>query len=102
MVRVSVMYEQKEGKKFDEDYFFNNHLPLVRKKLEPLGMISVEVDRGLSGGGGDPAPYLFIAHMVFETFEKFQSAFGQVREELASDVAKYTDLKPRIQISEIV
>lgn len=102
MVRVTVMYEQKEGMRFDENYFLNQHMPFVREKLEPLGMIKAEVDRGISGGGGNPAPYLFLAHMLFESFDVFQSAFGQVREEISSDVPKYTDIKPKIQISEIV
>ena len=102
MVRVTVMYEQKQGMKFDEDYFFNKHMPMVRDRLQPLGMKKVEVDRGISGGGGDPAPYILMAHMVFNSIEEFQKAFGQAREEISSDVPKYTDIKPRIQISEIV
>lgn len=102
MVRVTVMYEQQDGKRFDEDYFLNSHIPTVREKLQPLGMLKLEVDRGVSGGGGDPSQYLFLAHMVFDSLESFQNAFGRTREEISSDVQNYTDIKPRIQISEII
>lgn len=102
MVRVTVMYEQKQDIRFDEDYFLNKHIPMVREKLEPMGMLKLEIDRGISGGGGNPAPYLFLAHMAFESLESFQKAFGQVRDEISSDVPIYTDIKPEIQISEIV
>lgn len=102
MVRVTVMYEQSEGTSFNEDYFINNHIPLVKNRLQPMGMKSIAVDRGIAGGGGDPAPFIYMAHMLFDSIEQFKEAFVSAREELAGDVPKYTDIKPKIQISEII
>lgn len=102
MIKVTVMYEQKDGASFDEQYFLSSHIPMVKEKLEPRGLLDIEIDRGISGGGGDPAPYLFLAHMKFDSVESFQKAFGETREEIGADVSNYTDIKPRIQISEIL
>jgi len=29
MIKVSVLYPNGEGKKFDMDYYFNQHVPMV-------------------------------------------------------------------------
>ena len=37
MVRISVLYPHESGKKFDHDYYAKKHMPLVHKRLSPLG-----------------------------------------------------------------
>ena len=33
MIKVSVLYENTEGKKFDMAYYWNKHIPMVKQKL---------------------------------------------------------------------
>jgi uncharacterized protein (TIGR02118 family) len=57
MIRVSIMYPSGSGKTFDHDYYVNKHMPLVHKRLDSLGLIRTEVDKGVAGGApGAPAP----------------------------------------------
>ncbi len=58
MFRVSVMYPNQEGVKFDIHYYRTKHMDLVKNLLKPFGLIKTEVDRGLSGGGNLSAPYV--------------------------------------------
>jgi uncharacterized protein (TIGR02118 family) len=102
MIRVLVLYPQAKGTRFDHDYYEQKHMPFVREKLEPLGMIRAEVDRGVAGGPGQPAPFFAAAHLIFETPEKFQQAFASAGAELMADIPNYTDVEPQIQISEMV
>jgi uncharacterized protein (TIGR02118 family) len=50
MVRISVLYPNEPGKKFDHDYYVNKHMKLVRDRLTSFGLVRTEVDKGVAGG----------------------------------------------------
>ena len=76
MIRVSVLYPNSEGTHFDEDYYVNNHLPMVADKLASA-MVRYEIDKGISGATpGSPAPFVAGVHMFFDSLQSFQGAFG--------------------------
>lgn len=102
MIRVSVFYPQTEGARFDHDYYARKHMPLVREKLEPFGIVRAEVDRGVAGGPGEPAPFVAAGHLIFDSLDQFQQAFASVGAELMADIPNYTDIEPQFQLSEIV
>ncbi len=102
MIRVSALYPNKEEARFDFDYFTQKHLPFVHEKLKSFGLVRTEVDKGIAGVSGPPAPYIAATHLIFESIEKFQTAFAAVGEEIMADIPNYTDINPEIQISEMV
>lgn len=103
MVRVSVLYANEPGKKFDADYYQNKHMKLVGERLKGFGLLRYEVDRGLAGGAPNaPAPFVGACHLYFNTAEEFQKGMGAHGQELVGDIPNYTNISPTIQISEIV
>ena len=103
MIKVSVFYPKKDGTRFDENYYLNKHMPMVRERLSPLGLVEAPVDKGLAGGGeGDPPPFYFVANLVFNKLEDFQSGMQAHGEEIMSDIPNYTDTEPVIQVSEML
>jgi uncharacterized protein (TIGR02118 family) len=103
MIRVSVLYPAKEGAKFDLGYYKDKHMPLVQQRLGPLGLVRLEIDRGMAGGTpNSPAPYPCIGHLYFNSLGEFQKAMGTHGNELMADVPNYTNITPHVQISEIV
>ena len=101
MIKVSVFYANEEGKKFDMDYYLNTHLPLVQEKCG-AALKGGAVEQGLSGGDpGSPAIYVAMGHLLFDSVEAFQGAFGPHAKEIMADVPNYTDIQPTIQISEV-
>lgn len=101
MVKVSVLYPNGEGKKFDMNYYLATHIPMVRKLLG-AACTNATVDQGLGGEApGSPPPYLAIGHLYFNTVEDFVSSFSPNANQIVSDVPNYTDIAPTIQISEI-
>ena len=101
MIKVSVLYPNEEGKKFDMDYYCNSHIPMVQQKLG-AAVKGGAVDQGLSGAQpGSPATYVAMAHLLFDSVEAFQSAFGPHAEAIMADVPNYTDIQPVFQISEV-
>ena len=103
MVRISVLYPNEPGRKFDHDYYAKKHMPLVHKRLSPLGLLRYEVDKGLGGPTPESKPpFVAACYLYFNSAEEFRNAMGRHGAELMGDVPNYTDIQPQIQISEIV
>ena len=100
MIKTSVFYPSGSGE-LNMDYYMNNHIPLCKKLLSPYGLIRIEVDRGIDSPEG-MAPYVVIAHLVFESAEQMQEGLLAHDPELAADVKNYTDIQPIFQISEVL
>jgi uncharacterized protein (TIGR02118 family) len=102
MIKVSVFYENTEGKKFDTVYYCNKHIPMIKEKLG-TACKHVEVDEGL--GGAQPVskpPFVAVAHLLFDSVETFQKAFGPHADTIMGDVPNYTDIQPIVQISNVM
>jgi len=101
MIKVSVLYPNNEGSKFDMDYYCNNHIPMVKEKLG-TSLKGVAVDQGVGGAEpGSRATYIAMSHLLFDSVEAFQSAFGPHAEAIMGDIPNYTDTQPTVQISEV-
>jgi uncharacterized protein (TIGR02118 family) len=101
MIKVSVLYPNDTGSKFDMDYYCQKHIPMVRQKVG-VACKRVDVEQGLAGGtpGSQPA-YVAIGHLYFESVPAFQAAFAPHADEIMGDIPNYTNLQPIIQISEV-
>jgi uncharacterized protein (TIGR02118 family) len=102
MIKVSVMYPNKEGARFDHQYYRDKHMPLVKARLGDACKYYT-IDKGLAGGApGDPATYVGMCHIFSDSVETFQQGFGPHAKEIMGDIANYTDIAPVMQISEVV
>jgi uncharacterized protein (TIGR02118 family) len=101
MVKVSVLYPNKAGSRFDQDYYFNRHTPMVGRLLGSA-LKGLSIESGISGAMRDqPAPYLITCHLVFESTAAFFAAFTQHAAEIMGDIPNFTDVEPVIQLGEI-
>jgi uncharacterized protein (TIGR02118 family) len=102
MIKVSVMYPNTPGARFDHDYYRDKHMPLLKARMGD-SCKSYTIDKGLAGGvPGSPPAYIGMCHVFCDSVEAFQAGFGPHAREIMADIANYTDLKPLIQISEVV
>jgi uncharacterized protein (TIGR02118 family) len=103
MIRVTVLYPNKPGAKFDIDYYTKKHMKLVKAKFGSMGMVRSEVDKGIAGmPPGSPAPYFAMGYMLFNSIEELQKADAKYGKDLAADIPNFTNIQPQFQISEIV
>ena len=103
MIRVTVAYRNDPEKKFDWDYFAGEHMALVHRELDHRGMGRVELDKGVSAADPSaPAPFIAMAHLIFNTVEDVHAAFIAAGRPVMGDVPNYTDIPPTVQISEMV
>jgi len=102
MIKVSVMYPNDAGARFDHEYYRDKHMPMVKSKLGESCKYYT-VDKGIAGGApGAPATYVGMCHIFSDSVEAFQAGFGPHADEILADIKNYTDLTPVIQISEVV
>ena len=102
MIKVSVMYPYKPGARFDHDYYRNQHMPLIKRRMG-AALRYYTVDKGLCGGTPDaPATYVGMCHLLCESLEAYHAAFDPYAQELLGDIRNFTDQAPAVQISEVV
>ena len=102
MIKVSLLYAAEDGKKFDMEYYINNHIPLVHQRLDPAGLIRSEVERGISSADPSaPAPFVAISVFYFNTADEVHEGFKTHGREIMGDLPNFTDISPQVQISEI-
>lgn len=102
MFKVSVMYPNEEGAEFNHEYYKSRHMELVKEHLKPFGIIKTEVDQGVSGGGDEPAPYICIGHLYFDTLEGYDEGISEKGEILRGDIPNFTNVTPLRQISQVL
>ena len=103
MIKVTVLYPQSPGTRFDHDYYCDHHMPLLQARLGPA-LLRYTVDRGLaSRSAPDQAPpFVAGCALFFNSVEDYQTAFGPHAAEIMGDISNYTDRQPVVQINEVV
>src|SRR5215468_7993112 len=102
MIKVSIMYPGSPGARFDHDYYRDQHLPLIQRRMG-AALKYYTIDKGLAGATPEaPAPYLAMCHLLCDSVEVYQSSFGPHAQEIRADIPKFTDTTPVRQISEVV
>ena len=101
MIKVTVLYPNEEGKKFDHGYWTTTHLALVQGLLGPMGLVNGEMEKGVSSADPSaPAPFIAVAHLYFNTTDEVHAAFKEHGGAIMGDISNFTDIKPQFQISE--
>ena len=101
MIKFSIFYPNKEGKKFDMDYYVDRHIPMVMEKFGGA-VKGGTIDQGLAGSDPDSPPiYVAMGHILFDSVEEFHNAMGPHMEAIMADIPNYTDIVPAVQISEV-
>jgi len=101
MIKVTILYPNTPGGRFDHDYYETVHIPM---SIALLGSAvkSVLVERGLSVGPPWPAPtYSAICSFICDSREAYEQALFPHLARLQGDLVNYSDVEAVIQISEI-
>jgi uncharacterized protein (TIGR02118 family) len=101
MIKLSVLYPNNDGNKFDMNYYCNMHIRMVQGKLG-TACKGAAVEQGVSGAtpGSRPA-FVAMGHLYFDSVADFQAAFSPHARAIMADIPNYTDVQPTIQISEV-
>ena len=101
MIKLSILYPNKPGSRFDVNYYVNTHMPLAMRLLKK-NLRKTEVDAGLQGGApGEPPPFHGGCQFYFDSIAAFAEVWGAAAGELQADIPRYTDVAPIIQFNEV-
>ena len=101
MVVASLMYPTGSDIRFDEDYYFKTHVPMVQRLLGERGPTGVRFLRGAAAPDGGPPTYRMVALLDFASMDDVRNAFaGPDSGEILGDIANFTNGRPTVQISE--
>ena len=95
---MNVLYPNKEGAKFDFEYYMQRHIPLAN------GLLGREfkVSKGIPSPEGGEPPFVCIARMDVGTLEEFLPVITQHVAALQQDIPNYTNIEPVIQFEEVL
>jgi uncharacterized protein (TIGR02118 family) len=104
MTKISFLYPNSQGRRFDLEYYVEKHMPSSIDLLSVHPVFrGVSVEREVSAGAGREAPpYIAVCNYLFETFDDFLAAVTPHMALLRAHVSNYTDIEPVVQISEVV
>lgn len=104
MIKISILYPNNKGARFDLRYYIDKHMPISIGLLSAHhGFRCVSVEHGLGGGiTGTEAAYVAMSHYQFDTVENFMAAFTPHAAVLQGDMPNYTDIEPVIQVNEVL
>lgn len=104
MVKISILYPNTKGSRFDMRYYVEDHMPVSIQLLSAHpGFKGVSVERGVTGvPPGTEPPYVAMCHFLFDSAEAFMEAFMPHAQTLQGDIPSYTDVEPTIQFNEVL
>jgi uncharacterized protein (TIGR02118 family) len=100
MILVSVMYSGGEGATFDEAYYLQEHIPLVKERWTGMGLHEVRLVKGVATPDGSTPPYRVMALLTFGSMQEFQNAAQSHGPEIFADIPRFTNVQPVVQINE--
>jgi uncharacterized protein (TIGR02118 family) len=100
MILISVMYPDESASTFDEAYYLETHIPLVKERWGSMGLEDVHLLRSVGTPDGSAAPYRVMALLRFRSLQDFESAGREHGREIFADIPNFTNVKPIVQINE--
>lgn len=104
MIKISILYPNNKGSRFDLSYYIETHMPMALELLSTHpGFQGVSVERGVGGGiPGSEAAFVAMCHFLFDSVENFMAAFTPHAALFQGDLPNYTDIEPLVQVNEIL
>jgi uncharacterized protein (TIGR02118 family) len=102
MITVNVLYPNRDGAKFDMNYYLTSHIPML-KRVYGSALKGCIVEQGL--GGRDPgtkAEFAVLCHLRFDSVASYQQASALAAGQIRNDVANYASEPPIIQLSDVI
>ena len=102
MIRLTVLYPKTADSHFDLAYYLDKHIPLVKERLTPLGLVHVDMQEGLTTDANALPPYAMITGLAFNSTDELGKAMDTHGAELLGDIPNFTDVQPATQVCRVL
>ena len=99
--RLTVTYPNEPNGKFDFTYYRDKHMPMVRARLG-ANVTRTEIGKGMTAGDGGKAGFVCVGQVWFTSLDNMKAGMKQHGAEIMGDIPNYTNIKPNVQIEELV
>lgn len=99
MIRISALYPNEAGSRFDIADYMTRHEPLAREMLSPFGLVEIRSTTGVANLDGTPPTFWAISELMFASRDQFDAAMAACGEKIFADIPNYTSVTPILQIS---
>lgn len=101
-IKISICYANTPEANFDQSYYVEKHIPLIKELFTPHGLQKIEVAFPLPQPNGESAPYRAIADLYFESLEALGACMTIAGKEVTADVSNYTNIVPSTFVSRLL
>src|SRR3954452_14061589 len=102
MITLNVLYPNRDGAKFDMNYYLTSHVPMLKRVLGSA-LKGCIVEQGFGGRAPETkADFPVLCPLLFDSVESSQQAIGPVAGQIRNDVANYASEAPIIQLSDVI
>jgi len=102
MIRVTFLYPNTAGSRFDTDYYLGPHLRLSKEVFGDV-LRGLTIEQGTSSvEPGSAPPFHVVAHLLFDSADDFYGALMPRLDDLKADVPNYTNTETLIQVGTIL
>lgn len=94
-IKVTVLYPNEDGAKFDMDYYLATHMPLVSENWQKYGLKGWEVIQFARGADGATPLYQVQATLSWDSKEDFGKAMAsEEAKTVLGDISNFTNTQP--------
>jgi uncharacterized protein (TIGR02118 family) len=97
MFYASVLYPNKEGARFNFEYYLKTHIPMAAKLFGP----GIQVVKGITSPAGAPA-FLCVCRIPAKSIEEFLAVMSGPGAALMADIPNYANVEPIVQFDEVL
>lgn len=96
-IKVTVLYPNDEGSKFNLDYYLKTHMPLVDQHWKQYGLQHWEIIQYARGADGASPKFQIQAVLTFESKDHFGKAMAsEEAKTVLGDIPNFTDTQPTL------
>lgn len=100
-ISTTVLYPNTPGKRFNIDYYVNEHMPLAEKIWGPLGMKDWKVIAFKDSEDGSKPPYRYKAVSYWKSLENLKiCTTTDAGKQVLEDAVNFTDEVPILLVGE--
>ncbi|MFD2934397.1 EthD family reductase [Spirosoma flavum] len=102
MIRLTVLYPKTDSSQFDLTYYLDKHIPLLKERLTPYGLVGVDMQEGLAGAADAQPLYAMITGLAFNTADELDRGMTTHGAELLGDIPNFTGVQPITQVCRVL
>ncbi|MDO5691704.1 MAG: EthD family reductase [Pseudomonadota bacterium] len=103
MFRVTIIYPDQPGARFDQDYYLKKHVPTMKQLLQGMpGFLNISVERSFDASSWGASFALMTCHYTFDSLQNTMLAMSDLAGQMRADIPKFSNVVPTVYVNELI